>query len=71
MIIFAGLGSLLGTHKIPAYTLPFNLATSVTFLCLQGAGYARPEPLAETTLNDTSLYLQVEEEEVEWDRVSA
>ncbi|KAK3851058.1 hypothetical protein Pcinc_042267, partial [Petrolisthes cinctipes] len=53
--------------QIPAYTLPFNVATSITFLCMRAAGYALPAPEAATASNDTSL-LQ-EEEQVEWDRV--
>ncbi|KAK4288504.1 hypothetical protein Pmani_038463 [Petrolisthes manimaculis] len=68
VVVFAGLGNLLGLHKIPAYTLPFNVATSITFLCMRAAGYALPAPEAATASNDTSL-LQGDEEEVEWDRV--
>lgn len=57
--IYAGLGHILGAHDLPAYTLPFNIATSLIFLGMQGAGYEGsdtttappdPSPLASTAL---------------------
>lgn len=40
--ISAGLGHMLGPHDLPAYTLPFNIATSIIFLGMQGAGFGTP-----------------------------
>ncbi|XP_045134417.1 urea transporter 2-like [Portunus trituberculatus] len=53
--IFAGLNHLLASHNLPAYTLPFNIATALIFLGMRGAGYGAnptvdtPSELPSTT----------------------
>ncbi|XP_068203424.1 LOW QUALITY PROTEIN: urea transporter 1-like [Palaemon carinicauda] len=75
-----GLGVLLSKHNLPGYTLPFNISTSIIFICLRAKGYAEPLQGADTAANDeinvtqgvnvTSLDdLHVESSNIQWDQV--
>lgn len=38
--IGSGLGSILSPFKLPYFTLPFNIATSIAFMCMRAHGLA-------------------------------
>ncbi|KAG7175093.1 Urea transporter 1-like 1, partial [Homarus americanus] len=58
--VMAGLGRILEGHNIPAYTLPFNIAISTTFLCMKAAGFGEEASPAPSEEPDTGL---------QWDQV--
>lgn len=66
LCVSGGLGRILAVHHIPAYTLPFNVAASLTFVCLRASGYAAddhsspsiPPPTAASDVEDQSLDVQ-------------
>nr|XP_045614869.1 urea transporter 2-like [Procambarus clarkii] len=45
-----GLGKLLAVHHLPAFTLPFNLVITLTFMSLKSAGYEAEAPSVNATL---------------------
>ncbi|XP_066983596.1 urea transporter 1-like isoform X1 [Macrobrachium rosenbergii] len=55
-----GLGALLSKHNLPGYTLPFNISTSIIFLCLRAKGYAE-EPIqnAVAVINNVTEQVNV------------
>ncbi|XP_037782272.1 urea transporter 1-like [Penaeus monodon] len=60
--LFSALAAILAPTKLPPFTLPFNIATCVVFICLRGRGLvgAPPDEAAGTPDGDG---------EVEWDQV--
>ena len=56
-----GLGNILGTFDLPAFTLPFNTVTSVLFLCLQPPAPAGTA-VAAANVTDTAIL---------WDQVNS
>ncbi|KAK8388094.1 hypothetical protein O3P69_020172 [Scylla paramamosain] len=80
--VFAGLSHLLASHNLPAYTLPFNIATSLIFLGMRGAGYGASPTVDTATdlppatdspafdgLENASLVTPDDLVHVEWDKV--
>lgn len=75
-VVFAGLCHLLSAHNLPAYTLPFNIATSIMFLGMRGAGYAvdpttdpTTDPATDPIGNMTLGGAPFEPAEVSWSKV--
>ncbi|XP_069982422.1 urea transporter 1 [Penaeus vannamei] len=60
--LLSGLAAILAPTKLPPFTLPFNIATCIVFICLRGRGLVGvpPDEAAGTPDGDA---------EVEWDQV--
>ncbi|KAK8753855.1 hypothetical protein OTU49_017309 [Cherax quadricarinatus] len=58
--VMGALAKILGGHNIPAFTLPFNIAISTTFMCIRAAGYGEEPPASANITTTTSL---------QWDQV--
>lgn len=63
MCLLSALAAILAPTKLPPFTLPFNIATCIVFICLRGRGLVGvpPDEAAGTPDGDT---------EVEWDQVN-